>query len=97
MPRAQLGKKLAGVERAGVDVGIVFGPVRAAGAAVDMDTLPVLQPRDQSTGPAFTRCAEPRRFDGKQVKRVKPVPAAIEAAQHLDEMIEITAVPLSAA
>src|SRR5689334_6748422 len=97
VPRGEFRKKLTALEKARLYVGITLRPVRAAGAAIDMDTLPVLQPGDKTTGPGLARRAEPRRFDGKQVERVETVPVAVEAAQHLHEMVEIAAIPVSAA
>jgi hypothetical protein len=97
MPRAELGMLLAGVEQPGLDVGILDRPVRPPGAPLDMGASSVLQPRHQAARPRFSHRTDPRAFDGEQVERAKAVPAGIEAAQHLHEMIEIAAVPFAAA
>ena len=39
---------LAASEQGGLDVGILLGPARSPGAAIDMDASSVLQPRDEA-------------------------------------------------
>jgi hypothetical protein len=89
--RRELRKVEAGVEKVGVDAG-VFRPVRGTCPAVGVDAPAVLQPGDEAARPALASRADPGRLDRGKVVDVEAVPRGVEAAQQLDEMVEIGAV-----
>src|SRR6185369_18094601 len=55
MAGAELGMLLAAVEQGGLDVGILVGPMRGSGAAIDVGPPSVLQPGDEAARPGFAR------------------------------------------